>query len=56
MTKIDVWFSIGVCMEVEDPEDYVEIAEKGRPLILAKIREDGISDCIEAVDIQSDEL
>ncbi len=54
LTKVTVWFSIGVCMKVENPDDYVEIAEKGRSLVLTRIREDGISDCIEAVDIDEE--
>lgn len=49
--KVDVWFSIGITMETDDIEDTTRVADKAMPLLLERIRNDGIQDCIENIDI-----
>lgn len=56
MSKIiDVWFSFGMTLEVEDAEDYAEIARKGRPELIDRINSDSIQENIEEVNIIEDE-
>lgn len=47
--RVDVWVSIGVNVEVNDPNDHIEVAGKAQPEILNRILREGLTECIEEV-------
>ena len=51
MPKIIAWFSFGISLEVEDPENISEIASVGRPKLIELITSDSIGENIEDVSI-----
>ncbi len=47
--RVDVWISIGVNIDVDDPKDNMEIAEKAYLPVMQKIQEDRLYGNIEEV-------
>lgn len=52
--KYDVWFSFGVTLELDDPEDYSKIARMAKQELVELINSDSIAGNIEDVERYDD--
>lgn len=47
--KYEVWFSFGVTLELDDPDDISEVARLGRDILIDRIQSDSIGDNIDDI-------